>query len=33
MIVEVLLETLMEGFGLKDEGNMRKLAVCQVNTC
>ena len=29
MVVEILLEMVMEGFGLKEEGKMRKLASCQ----
>ena len=29
IVVEILLEIVMEGFGLKEEGNMRKLAGCQ----
>ena len=29
MVVEILLEMVMEGFGLKEEGKMRKLAGCQ----
>lgn len=33
MAVEILLETVMERFGLKAEGKMRKLAACQFNPC
>ena len=33
MVVEILLEIVMEGFGLKAEGKMRKLAGCQFNPC